>query len=263
MHKANDKTIRKYLSQNAQGIKIETVDVVDSTNDEMKRRALMGEKEISLLIAEAQTKGKGTRGRFFHSPEGTGIYMSFLLRPSYTPSECTLLTTMAAVCTAEAIEKVTGRKTNIKWVNDIYIENRKASGILTQSHFSSDGKTVEWSVVGIGINITEPEGGFPEEIRTVAGAVGDSVPDTKNRIIAEIINSFYYYYPRLREKTFRKGYSDRLLWRGGKIKVTLGDKSYEAILVDIDEDFRLKVKLTDGSEIILESADISAQKTCQ
>lgn len=257
MQKADEKAIRKYLSQNAQSIKIETVDVVDSTNDEMKRRALTGEKEISLLIAEAQTKGKGTRGRFFHSPEGTGIYMSFLLRPSYTPSECTLLTTMAAVCTAAAIEKVTGRKTNIKWVNDIYIENRKVSGILTQSHFSADLKKVEWSVVGIGVNITEPEGGFPKEIENIAGTVGDTVPDTKNRIIAEIINGFYYYYPRLREKTFRKDYSDRLLWRDGKIKVTQGDKSYEATLVDIDEDFRLKVKLTDGSEAVLESADIS------
>ncbi len=257
MHKADEKAIRKYLSQNAQSIKIETVDVIDSTNDEMKRRALSGEKEISLLIAEAQTKGKGTRGRSFHSPEGTGIYMSFLLRPPYTPSECTLLTTMAAVCTAEAIEKVTGRKTNIKWVNDIYIENRKVSGILTQSHFSSDLKIVEWSVVGIGINITEPEGGFPEEISSIAGTVGDTAPDTKNRIIAEIINGIYYYYPRLREKTFRKGYSDRLLWRDGKIKVTQGDKSYEATLVDIDEDFRLKVRLADGREVVLESADIS------
>ena len=257
MQKANENAIRKYLSENAQSIKIEAVDVVDSTNDEMKRRALKGEKEISLLIAERQTKGKGTRGRSFHSPGGTGIYMSFLLRPPYTPSECTLLTTMAAVCTAEAIETVTGGKADIKWVNDIYIENRKVSGILTQSHFSADLKAVEWSVLGIGVNITEPEGGFPEEIRAVAGAVGDRVPDTKNRIIAEIINGVYNYYPRLREKTFRKGYSDRLLWRGDKIKVTQGDKSYEAILVDIDEDFRLKVKLIDGSEVVLESADIS------
>lgn len=257
MQKANENAIRKYLSENAQSIKIEAVDVVISTNDEMKRRALKGEKEISLLIAEKQLKGRGTRGRSFHSPEGTGIYMSFLLRPPYSPSECTLLTAMAAVCTAEAIEKVTGGKTNIKWVNDIYIENRKVSGILTQSHFSSDGKTVEWSVLGIGVNITEPEGGFPEEIRSIAGAVGNTVPDTKNRIIAEIINGFYYYYPRLREKTFRKGYSDRLLWRGDKIRVTQGDKSYEAILVDIDDDFRLKVRTADNSEIVIESADIS------
>ena len=102
--RADEKIIRVYLADYASGIKIETLDIIDSTNDEMKRRAVEGEAEISLLIAEKQTKGRGTKGRSFFSPEGTGIYMSLLLRPTYTPQECTFLTTMAAVSAAKAVK---------------------------------------------------------------------------------------------------------------------------------------------------------------
>ena len=153
---ADEKIIRKYLSGYAKDVKIETVDIIDSTNDEMRRRAEKGEREISLLIAEEQTKGRGTKGRSFFSPEGTGVYMSFLLRPTYTPQECTFLTTMAAASAAKAIENVAGIKLQIKWVNDLYLGGKKVGGILSQAHLSNGGKKVEWAVVGIGINLSEP-----------------------------------------------------------------------------------------------------------
>lgn len=251
---ADEKIIRKYLSDYAEDIKIETVDIIDSTNDEMKRRAEKGEEEISLLIAEEQTKGRGTKGRRFFSPGGTGIYMSFLLRPAYTPQECTFLTTMAAVSSAKAIEKVTGIKLQIKWVNDLYFEGKKVGGILTQAHLSKEGTKTEWAVVGIGVNLREPEGGFPEELKEIATALGEKDARIKNRIISEIANEFILYYRSLTEKEFIKEYSVRLLGVNEEITVKEGEKEYKGKVIGIDDMCRLKLRLADGSEKLLGSA---------
>ena len=252
--RADEKLIRSYLSDYAADIKIETVDIIDSTNDEMKIRAQKGEKEISLLVAEEQTKGRGTKGRSFFSPDGTGIYMSLLLRPTYTPKECTLLTTMAAVSSAKAIEKVTGLRVQIKWVNDIYLGGKKAGGILTQAQLSKNGKAVEWAVVGIGINLSEPEGGFPEEIKGIAVSLGEKDGQIKNRLIAEIVNEFIAYYRSLMKKEFIEEYSRRLLGLGEKITVQEGEEEYTGRVIGIDDRCRLKIRLPDGIERVLGSA---------
>ena len=252
--RADEKIIREYLAPYAGDIKIETVDIIDSTNDEMKRRAQKCEGEISLLIAEEQTKGRGTKGRSFFSPDGTGIYMSLLLRPNYTPTECTFLTTMAAVSSARAIERVTGLTVQIKWVNDIYLGGKKAGGILTQAQLSKNGKAVEWAVVGIGINLSEPEGGFPDEIKGIAVSLGEKDGQIKNRLIAEIVNEFIAYYRSLMKKEFIEEYSERLLSLGEEITVQEGEVEYTGRVIGIDGMCRLKIRLPDGIERVLGSA---------
>ena len=252
--RADENTIRNYFSACAQDIKIAIVDTIDSTNDEMKRRAAKGEPEISLLIAEEQTHGKGTKGRSFFSPDATGIYMSLLLRPAYTPQQCTLFTTMAAVSTAVAIERVTGRNPRIKWVNDIYLNGKKAGGILTQAHLSENGKSVEWVIVGIGINLSEPEDGFPEELTEIATTVSTDDTYLKNRLIAEIVNEFVYRYRNFLQTDFIEEYSARLL--GLHEEITVKDENGECSgeIIGIDEQCRLKIRLPDGREKILLSA---------
>lgn len=251
---ADEKIIRKYLSDDAKNIKTEVIALIDSTNDEMKRRAAKGEPEISLLIAEAQTNGRGTKGRSFFSPAHTGIYMSLLLRPTYTPQECTLLTTMAAVSTAKAIEKVVGSAVQIKWVNDIYLNNKKAGGILTQAHLSKDGKEIEWAVVGIGINVSEPDGGFPTELTEIATSLGNKEEHLKNRLIGEIVNEFVYYYRNFLKKEYIEEYSKRLLGLHEEITVKEGTEAFAGTIIGIDDQCRLKIRLPDGTEKILNSA---------
>ena len=252
--RADEKIIRKYLSDYATGIKIDTVDIIDSTNEEMKRRARMGEGEISLLVAEEQISGKGTKGRSFFSPDGTGIYMSLLLRPTYTPEQCTFLTTMAAVSVARAVEKVTGIMLQIKWVNDLYLDGKKVGGILTQAHLSENGKAVEWAVVGIGINLSEPEGGFPEELKEIATALGEKNIQIKNRLISETVNEFILYYRSLMKKEFIDEYSKRLMGLNEEITVKEGEEEFKGTVIGIDDKFLLKIRLPDGSEKILNSA---------
>lgn len=256
----SQKEIKSYLSENAKNVKVTVVTETGSTNDEMKKAAAKGEKEISVLVAHSQSAGKGRKGRSFYSPENTGIYMSFLLRPTYTPEECTLLTTMAATVTAESIEKVTGIKTGIKWVNDVFVENRKVAGILTESAFSADKNGLVYAVVGIGINVAVPEKDFPEEIKQIAGALVERDTDRiKNRLIAEIINSFVENYLNLPQKKYLEHYRKRLFFLGKEITVIEGEKTYRAIAADIDSMCHLKVILPDGGEKLLYGGEISVR----
>lgn len=255
--KAIASEIHKYLLPCARDIIIETVDEIGSTNDELKKRALLGEKEITLLIAESQTKGKGSKGRSFFSPESTGCYMSFLLRPDYSAEECTLLTTMAAAATAESIEKVSGQKAQIKWVNDIYIERRKVAGILTEASVAKGGGGLDYAVVGIGINIAQPEGGFPDEIKNIAAAVSSSCTKIKNHLIGEVINRFIYYYRNLPKKEYLTEYRKRLFFLGEDVTVVEGDKTYAAKAVDIDDMCHLIVKNEAGEMKTLFGGEIS------
>ena len=262
---AQEDRIRSLLHDYAKNIDIEILDETDSTNDELKRQAINGQNEIKLLIAEKQTKGKGTKGRSFFSPAGSGCYMSFLFRPKYSPEECTLLTTVAATATALAIESATGnlrgeksKKTQIKWVNDVYIDRKKAAGILTEAALKKDGKGIDYVIVGIGVNINPPEGGFPAEIENIATSVITDEPMyIKNKLVAEIANALIFYYKYFNKKLFMEEYKKRLFFLGEEITVTQGNESYQATAVDIDSMCHLIVETPDGELKTLCSGEIS------
>ena len=255
---AQEERIRSLLHNYAKDIDIEIVKEIGSTNDELKQQAINGENEIKLLIAESQTKGKGTKGRSFFSPANTGCYISFLLKPEYSPEECTLLTTAAATATALAIENATGKKAQIKWVNDIYMDRKKVAGILTEASFKKDGKGIDYVIVGIGVNINPPEGGFPAEIENIASSVITDEPlYIKNKLIAEIANGLIFFYKTFKNKLFINEYKKRLFFLGEEITVIQGDKSYQATAVDIDEQCHLIVRTADGKTKTLFSGEIS------
>lgn len=257
MIKTNRTRISSYLKYD--NIVVDTVDCISSTNDEMKRRAADGVQEIAVLIAESQTKGKGTKGRQFFSPQGSGCYMSFLLRPTYPAEECTLLTTIAAVAVAETIERFTDKTAQIKWVNDIYVNRKKAAGILTEASLSKNGSVLDYAVVGIGINLREHEKGFPEEIRDIATAVNID-PDKENEFIGELINKFVAYYKRLSDRKYLEEYRRRLFFIGETVRVTQGEDSYEARAVDIDDMCRLIVETDNGERKTLFAGEITVRQ---
>ena len=125
---------------------------VTSTNTILKEMAEQGAKEGTVIIAEEQTAGRGRTGKQFYSPKGTGIYISILLRPDIPAEESLFLTTSAAVATARAIEDVSDKRALIKWVNDIYLEDKKTCGILTEGAFNVETGKLDYAIVGIGIN---------------------------------------------------------------------------------------------------------------
>lgn len=255
--KADKRQISSYLKYD--GIAVDTIECIASTNDEMKSRAAEGVDEIAVLIAESQTKGKGTKGRSFFSPDGSGCYMSILLRPPYPAEECTLLTTIAAVATAEAIEKFTDNSAQIKWVNDIYVGRKKVAGILTEAALSKNGSVLEYAVVGIGINLSEPQGGFPEEIKDIASTINLDL-EKKNEFIAEIINRFVAHYKKLRFREYLREYRERLFFIGETVRVTQGECSFEAKAVDIDDMCHLIVKTDSGETKTLFAGEITVRQ---
>lgn len=237
----------------------EYFDEISSTNDMVKARAASGEEEGLVVIADRQTGGRGRMGRTFFSPGGSGAYFSVLLRPKLTPQESTLITTAAAVAVSEAIDEISGLKTGIKWVNDVFCGGRKLCGILTEAELLPDMSALSCAVMGIGINLTEPEGGFPQDIRNIAGSVfGKKAPeDARDRLIDMTLMRFAEYYRSLAEKPHFDEYARRLICMGREITVIRSDGARDALCTGIDEDFRLLVKYGDGAMEALYSGEIS------
>lgn len=119
--------VSKYLDPRGQKLRLEVFKSVASTNELVKALASGGESEGKVILSEEQTAGRGRKGRPFFSPAGTGIYMSILLRPRLSAADATLLTTSAAVAVALAIERVSDLSTQIKWVNDVFMNGKRCA----------------------------------------------------------------------------------------------------------------------------------------
>lgn len=147
--------------------KVESFEVIDSTNTKVKQLAELGEEEGTLVVAEEQTAGKGRRGRNWKSDTGVGIYMTLLLRPKLLPVKVSGLTLLAALALTKAVREVCGIEAQIKWPNDVIIAKKKICGILTE--MSSEENYIHYVAVGIGINANTAF--FPEEIQDTATSI--------------------------------------------------------------------------------------------
>lgn len=262
--------IRPLLKKEASGLRFDIRPVVTSTNTLLKEEARAGEPSGKVMIALEQTAGKGRLGRSFHSPQGSGLYLSLLLRPNLPPEQATRLTTVAAVAVSQAIEELTGQPVDIKWVNDVYRNGRKLCGILTEAGTKGDG-TLDFAVVGIGVNLTEPEGGFPENIRQIAGALYENESDMPAglhaRLTASILNHFMYYYEQLPDTAYLEEYRSRSYLMGQDIYViealtSEGKPVSEPRLAKalaIDDDLRLVVEYPDGHREALSTGEVSVR----
>lgn len=170
----------------------------------------------------------------------------------------TLLTTIAAVAVCEAIEKYTDKKPQIKWVNDIFIDSHKVCGILTQAAFQMENLDPEYVIVGIGINLYMPTEGFGKELENIAGSVlQEQSGDIKNKILAETLNRYFYYYKNFAKKEFIAEYKKRSLVLGKGIRVVTKDGERKATALDIDDMCHLLVEYEDGTRENLSTGEIS------
>lgn len=230
---------------------IEKHTCVTSTNDLVKERAKNGAPAGLVIVAERQTKGRGRMGRTFHS-EGGGLYMSILLRPTEAAEDALALTTRAAVAVAKAIEKHTGRAAAIKWVNDVYQNGRKVCGILAEGQANAHGE-MDFVVLGIGINLLAPKGGFPEALRNIAGALfTEGEPFDKDVILSDILKN-------LAETDVYAEYVKRDMLSGKTVTVLRGGEPlYTAEVLGVDRDFSLRIRTADG-EARLGSGEVSVK----
>ncbi len=248
--------------------KIEMYESVNSTNDIVIQRARQGEREGLCVVAKSQSAGQGRLGRVFHSPAGSGIYFSVLLRPSIIPRDCLFITTAAAVAVQSSIEKTFGINTGIKWVNDIYLREKKVCGILTKASQSAEKSTPDYVILGIGINLYKPERGFPSDISSIAGALFESKREMpKNayeNLLSDILNTFYEIYTVFDKNEIARRYREKSCTVGKKITVVCGNDRREAMALDIDGECHLLVEYEDNSErAALSSGEISIRQNIE
>lgn len=251
--------IEKYQDPVCRTLNLCVLPEAESTNTLLREKANAGAPEGTVILANTQTKGRGRRGRSFYSPADTGLYLSILLRPDgMTPDQAVKITTMAAVAVCEAVEEISGKETWIKWVNDIYQEGRKISGILTEASVSMENGSVESVILGIGINVYPPESGFPEDIRETAGSAFDGKQnDGKNRLAAGVLNYFFKEYERIDRTDYVEKYRAKSLVVGKEITILSPSGNRQATALDVDQDCHLIVRYENGQTERLSSGEIS------
>ena len=244
--------IRAYTEAHGLQIDVLTFPTIDSTNNEGKRRAHDLARPL-LLAADEQTSGRGRRGRSFYSPNKTGLYMTIVV-PTVLPLQTiALCTQMMAVSAARAVESLDGPKLRIKWVNDLYLDEKKVAGILTEAVTDLETQQVTAVVCGIGLNLTTDS--FPDELHGRAASLGAV---RRSELAAAITMFFLKLMSQLPDiSQWMDDYRARSLVIGNALSFVRNGCEYHGIGKEIDDQGALVVKLDDGIEVTLSSGEVS------
>ena len=253
--------IRRFLKPEYRDLDLTVLPTAPSTNALVREKANQGCPEGCVIVACEQTDGRGRYGRQFFSPVDSGVYLSLLLRPTaYSPQQATCLTAAAAAAMCQAIEAVTGQQPGIKWVNDIFLHGKKVCGILTEAAVGLETGTLNYMVLGAGVNLYPPAEGFPEEIQSIAGSVLEhSCPEAKNRLVGEFLNRFWDFYSHPECRAYLEDYRARSLAIGQNVTVLSAGQKVSAYAYGIDDDFRLLVRYGNGETEALSYGEIRIQ----
>lgn len=244
------------------GREVVCLDTVDSTNEEIKRRALAGAEAGLVVTAETQTGGKGRRGRSFQSLSGKGLYLSVLLKPNVPLDQVSQLTAWTAVAVCRAIEEVCGVRPQIKWPNDVLMDGKKLCGILTEMGVEAETGALGYVVVGMGTNVSQTEEDFGPELCDLATSlhlVGAEVTrrELALALIAEL-DRMNAAFPAGREEYF-DAYSQRCVTLGREVLLIRGDETTQATAERLTGAFQLVVRRPDGTEETVSSGEVSVR----
>jgi len=218
---------------------------IDSTNVVAFRLAMRGAQEGAVVLAESQTQGKGRVGRRWESPAGSNIYLSIILRPKIPPTKIPLITLMAAVACAEAIEEVTGLIPTIKWPNDLLIGEKKLGGILTEADMEMD--VINFVVVGIGINCNMTRTSFPPSIQDAATSLQEALGGEMSRLLLiqamlRYLEQWYTILVQGRGGEIRRRWKELSQIEGKEVAVSFMGTVVKGTALDIDDDGVLLVQ---------------------
>ena len=231
----------------------------ESTNRVAMELAYAGEEEGAVILAEAQTEGRGRAGRRWHSEQGTGIYVTILLRPRLSPVQAPLLTMLAGLSLHSAILAQTGLNAELKWPNDILIDGKKLGGILTEMH--AEPTQVRFVIVGIGLNVNQEK--FPAELSSIATSLRKESGKAHSRLelLVRLLREFETDYNRfLREgPSYVVGrFAEISQFADGKrVRVDTGRDMYSGRTAGLSADGLLLVKKDDGETVTVVAGDVS------
>ncbi|MBU8907275.1 biotin--[acetyl-CoA-carboxylase] ligase [Desertibacillus haloalkaliphilus] len=256
--------ISVHLNTETIGQEIQYYETVTSTQEIAHRLAQDGAREGTVVVADEQTGGKGRLGRVWHSPIGTSISMSLILRPSIPPQQAPQLTLLAAVSVVRGIQAATGIECEIKWPNDILLDGKKVVGILTE--LQSEPDRVHSVIIGIGINVNHRKEQFPSEIREIATSLGIEKGEEIAR--ADVIRSVFEEFETLYQRYLNEGFKPiKQLWEshaislGKQIKASTVQNVLYGVATGITDDGVLLLEDEEGTVHKIYSADIELNVT--
>lgn len=230
---------------------------VDSTQVKAHALAKDGAPEGTVIIADHQSGGKGRLGRVWHSPSGTGIWMSILLRPKLELHRCPQLTLLAAVACVEAIREQTELPVMIKWPNDILLNGKKICGILTELNAEAD--CINYIITGIGMNVNTPS--FPEELRDIATSLSLEKKENVARVplirrLLEKLEELYLTYMESGFTPIKLRWESYALSIGKPVTIRRMHSTMSGLALGIDDHGVLLVQHENGEIEKVYSADI-------
>ncbi|WP_082341146.1 biotin--[acetyl-CoA-carboxylase] ligase [Sporosarcina globispora] len=251
--------IRLGLQTETLGRQIHHEESVDSTQKIAHRLAYEGAQEGTVVIAEEQLSGRGRMDRRWHSPKSTGVWMSVILRPNIPPPKAPQLTLITAVAVVQAIEELIDLTPQIKWPNDILMNGKKVTGILTE--LQADADRIISIIIGIGINVNQDLHDYPDELKTIATSLSIEKGEklSRSELIRILLGKLENLYKLYLDKGF---YPIKLLWESYAVSIgknltarTITGSIYGKAL-GITEDGVLMIEDSSGKVHHVYSADI-------
>ena len=237
-------------------------DQIGSTNKKAKEIAAAGDGHGTVVISEEQTEGRGRLGRNWSSPKRKGIWMSILVRPDIIPTDATKMTQITAASIYKALSDMK-IETQIKWPNDIILNEKKVCGILTE--MSSEMMQINYMVIGIGINVNQNQEDIPDDIREKATSLKIETGKDVDRkeLVGRILNHFEYFYD---DFVIRGDISealeictDKSILIGKKIRVIRKQETLEREAIGLTEEGELVVKDEHGNTSVVVSGEVSVR----
>lgn len=251
--------LKKTLQTRIIGKELLFFDEVNSTNEVAMQKGAKGLAEGLVVLSEGQTHGKGRLGRTWVSPENVNIYMSVLLRPDISPQNAPVLTMMSAISTARAIKEVTGLEATIKWPNDILIDQKKVSGILTE--MNAEQERINYAVAGIGINVNMKREDFPDDLRMPATSLAECLGKRVDRmnLLLTLIKILEQDYEELKNngiKSIFRRWSEGCDILNRRIKVSLPGEEITGVAEDFTTEGGLMIRLDGRKKRIIYAGDV-------
>lgn len=251
--------IHKYLTTKRYGKTINYYETCDSTQPIAHDLAQNGAADGVIVVSEEQVMGNGRMARPWSSKAFKGIWMSVITKPQLTPQQAPQMTLVAAVAIVRAIEEVTGLVPQIKWPNDLLLNGKKVSGILTE--LQADPDLVKAIILGIGINVNQEVAEFPAELASIATSLKIEKGESVNR--AKLIAAVLKYLERYVDLYVESGFAPiKLLWEsysntiGKQVRAVMVQETVEGMAIGITDEGMLELQLADGSIRGIYSGDI-------
>ena len=212
--------------------------------------------EGTVYLTDCQSGGRGRQGHSFYSPKGMGIYFSILTRPKESSGNALTITTHAAVAVVRAVKELYDIPLSIKWVNDLFLNGKKVCGILAEGKFCP---ALEYCIMGIGINLFTPEGGYPAEISEIAGSLFGEYQEERffdfdrNQLMATIL---YHYFCICDEKEVLPEYRENNLVLGRRVLFSENGIEKEGVVTAITKHGELFLSLDSSASQILLSGEV-------